>query len=253
MGRRSRASRDEEEEYDNAMESRYAAKRQKASTDAPTDSSSNMRVMDEEEEIERKLKKAAKKQRQRDRKESTLKTAEALLAKATSMTADSGELNENSDKKKNKDKKKVKGKKEERPNGRTVNGVWEPDEHYRPPPKPEDAPKGPKVPELLQLSGGVKYYDKQVGKGPALIDRKTVHVSYVGRAKDKGGKVFDRNSDFSFRLGKGEVIKGFDVGVAGMRRGGTRCLYIPSNMGYKDKDVGAGRGATLYFEINVKL
>jgi len=78
-----------------------------------------------------------------------------------------------------------------------------------------------------------------------------VTVAYTGRAHDPKGKVFDRSSEFKFRLGRGDVIKGWDIGVKGMREGGTRCLYIPPNAGYKDQDVGAGRGGVLYFEIRV--
>ena len=47
-----------------------------------------------------------------------------------------------------------------------------------------------------------------------------------------------RSSDFSFKVGKGDVIKGWDIGVRGMRRGGTRVLLVPPKAGYGNRDIG---------------
>jgi FKBP-type peptidyl-prolyl cis-trans isomerase len=52
-------------------------------------------------------------------------------------------------------------------------------------------------------------------------------------------------------LGKGEVISGWDIGLEGMKVGGVRRLIVPSGAGYGNKDVGAGRGADLYFEVEL--
>ena len=77
-------------------------------------------------------------------------------------------------------------------------------------------------------------------------------MSYLLRARSHTtGKLLDSSGNFGFRLGKGEVIEGWDIGVAGMRVGGTRRLIVPREAGYGNKDVGAGRGADLYFEIEL--
>jgi FK506-binding nuclear protein len=63
-------------------------------------------------------------------------------------------------------------------------------------------------------------------------------MRYIGKLKN--GKVFDSNTKgkpFSFRLGKGEVIKGWDIGLVGMQVGGERRITIPSNLAYGSKGV----------------
>ncbi|GMI35215.1 hypothetical protein TeGR_g7929 [Tetraparma gracilis] len=191
---------------------------------------------DDKEEEEKRARKAAKKQRQREKKEAHKREQAAAR-----------ELRERKPKKKKKEEAPA-------PDGSTIISFMDP-----PPPKAkgdggerEPAPASPKAArKLLSKPMGIKYYDKQVGRGAEVVDRKAVRVAYVGKAADEKGKVFDRSSEFSFRLGKGEVIKGWDIGVQGMRQGGTRCLFVPPNAAYKMQDVGAGRGATLYFEIRV--
>ena len=98
---------------------------------------------------------------------------------------------------------------------------------------------------------GVKYQDVVVGKGPEVQNRKKVRVSYTLRAKTRCGKIIDSSDNFGFRLGRGEVIEGWDIGVLGMRKGGTRHLIIPPNAGYGNKDIGAGRGGILFFQVTV--
>ena len=103
------------------------------------------------------------------------------------------------------------------------------------------------------LNKGVKYLDLVLGKGPMVQHRKKVRVSYTLRAKSHTtGKILDSSNNFGFRLGKGEVIQGWDIGLEGMKVGGIRRLIVPSSAGYgSNKDVGAGRGADLYFEIEL--
>ena len=95
-----------------------------------------------------------------------------------------------------------------------------------------------------------------VGEGTEAQDFNKVVVNYTGTLKD--GSVFDSslNPDrepFTFTLGVGSVIKGWDLGVKGMKVGGKRKLTIPSDLGYGDK--GAGNiippGATLIFEVEL--
>jgi FKBP-type peptidyl-prolyl cis-trans isomerase len=95
----------------------------------------------------------------------------------------------------------------------------------------------------------------KVGDGPVAKKGSTVVVHYTGWLKS--GKKFDSSRDsgepFSFPLGAGKVIKGWDEGVAGMKVGGKRKLIIPSELGYGKR--GAGEDippdAELTFEVEL--
>jgi FK506-binding nuclear protein len=83
---------------------------------------------------------------------------------------------------------------------------------------------------------GVTVDDKKEGKGKAAKKGDRVEMRYIGKLKN--GKVFDSNKKgkpFAFKLGVGQVIKGWDVGVAGMTAGGERRLTIPAAMAYGKK------------------
>jgi peptidylprolyl isomerase len=94
------------------------------------------------------------------------------------------------------------------------------------------------------------------GTGPEAKAGKSVTVNYVG-ALFKGGKVFDaswkRNEPFTFTLGQGSVIKGWDQGVAGMKVGGRRELVIPAALAYGSKGAGASipPNAPLVFVVDL--
>jgi peptidylprolyl isomerase len=83
-----------------------------------------------------------------------------------------------------------------------------------------------------QMRGGMKMYDMTVGSGAEAMTGKTVKVNYTGWLLDgtKFDSSVDRNEPFSFALGGGQVIKGWDQGVAGMKVGGKRKLVIPGDM-----------------------
>jgi FKBP-type peptidyl-prolyl cis-trans isomerase len=84
------------------------------------------------------------------------------------------------------------------------------------------------------LPGGLKVTDIKVGSGPMAESGNTVAVHYTGWLMDgtKFDSSLDRGSPFSFKLGAGQVIRGWDQGVSGMKVGGKRKLTIPSTMGY---------------------
>lgn len=83
-------------------------------------------------------------------------------------------------------------------------------------------------------ASGLKYEDLAVGSGAEAVTGKKVEVHYTGWLVD--GTKFDSSKDrgrpFTFALGGGQVIKGWDEGVAGMKVGGKRKLVIPGNLAY---------------------
>lgn len=111
--------------------------------------------------------------------------------------------------------------------------------------------KTPSERSYTRTKMGVQYQDILVGKGPAVQDRKKVRVSYVLRVGNKRGKILDSSDDFAFRLGRGEVIKGWDIGVQGMKQGGKRYLIVPPEAGYGRDNIGGGAGAILFFDVTV--
>jgi peptidylprolyl isomerase len=103
---------------------------------------------------------------------------------------------------------------------------------------------------------GLKYQDEKVGSGASPRQGQTVSVHYTGWLTN--GKKFDssvdRGSPFEFVLGQGNVIKGWDEGVASMKVGGKRKLTIPPNLAYGSKDVGGGLippNSTLIFDVEL--
>ena len=106
-----------------------------------------------------------------------------------------------------------------------------------------------------KTSSGLEFWDIRTGTGAEAAARKHVSVHYTGWLTDgtKFDSSVDRNAPFRFLLGAGQVIKGWDEGVAGMKVGGKRKLQIPAQLGYGDR--GAGRvippGAELIFEVEL--
>ncbi len=102
---------------------------------------------------------------------------------------------------------------------------------------------------------GLKYVDQVVGTGEVAVAGKTVNVHYTGWLEN--GKKFDSSVDrgqpFSFPLGGGRVIKGWDEGVQGMKVGGKRKLTIPSDLGYGSRGAGGviPPNATLIFDVEL--
>jgi len=97
--------------------------------------------------------------------------------------------------------------------------------------------------------------DQVVGTGVEAVAGKKVSVNYLGTLTDgtKFDSSYDRGTPFSFTLGAGEVISGWDQGVAGMKVGGKRKLTIPSSMGYGVSGIPGviPGGATLVFEVEL--
>lgn len=129
--------------------------------------------------------------------------------------------------------------------------------------KTEEQTAAPPPQEMMQAepgktvitASGLNYVDLVVGDGAVAEAGKTVVVHYTGWLQD--GTQFDSSKDrgpFTFALGAGRVIAGWDEGVAGMKVGGKRRLIIPPHLGYGERGAGGGRippNATLTFEVEL--
>lgn len=108
--------------------------------------------------------------------------------------------------------------------------------------------------ESTTMDNGLKIQDLKVGTGPQAKAGDVVAVNYLGTLQDgtKFDSSYDRGQSFQFLLGSGEVIKGWDIGVAGMKVGGKRKLVIPSDLAYGERRIGPiPPNATLVFEVEL--
>jgi peptidylprolyl isomerase len=134
-------------------------------------------------------------------------------------------------------------------------------------PDPEGPPLPPSDPALLffapeldidlsefeRTSSGLYVQDIQVGEGPIARRTSRVWIHYVGWLPD--GTLFDGSlggDPYHTRLGGSEVIRGWNEGITGMRRGGIRRLVVPPNLGYGSRGQGdVPPGATLVFQLEL--
>lgn len=126
-----------------------------------------------------------------------------------------------------------------------------------PPKTKKMAPKTAKkmAPKTITKPSGLKVQELRVGKGALAKAGQSVSVDYRGTLQN--GKMFDQSygrGPFDFNLGAGQVIRGWDEGVAGMRVGGKRKLIVPAGLGYGEAGTPGGPippNATLIFEVEL--
>jgi peptidylprolyl isomerase len=118
-----------------------------------------------------------------------------------------------------------------------------------------EAPREVADDDFVTTETGLKYYDFEVGEGPEAETGQSVAVHYTGWLEDgtKFDSSLDRGQPFVFQLGAGQVIRGWDEGVAGMKVGGQRQLVIPPELGYGEQGAGGliPPNATLVFEVEL--
>ena len=125
----------------------------------------------------------------------------------------------------------------------------------KPSEKPADKPAGGESGKTTTTASGLKITMVQEAKNPGALAGDIVWVHYTGKLTS--GKVFDssvgKGKPFKFTLGQGEVIKGWDEGIVGMKIGEKRQLTIPPELGYGDRGAGADipPGATLMFDVEM--
>jgi FKBP-type peptidyl-prolyl cis-trans isomerase FkpA len=136
----------------------------------------------------------------------------------------------------------------------TAGAGWAGDKEKKDKPAKESKEKEKKG-KTVTTKSGLQYEDLKTGQGDEAKAGKTVDVHYTGWLTD--GKKFDSSVDrgqpFSFKLGGGQVIRGWDEGVAGMKVGGKRKLTIPPELGYGASGAGGviPPNATLVFDVEL--
>lgn len=106
----------------------------------------------------------------------------------------------------------------------------------------------------ISTTTGLQIFDEKIGTGAEALVGKTVSTQYIGTLTDgtKFDSSIDRGQPFEFTLGLGKVIKGWDLGIAGMRVGGVRKLIISPELGYGAQAIGPiPANSTLIFEVQL--
>lgn len=111
------------------------------------------------------------------------------------------------------------------------------------------------IPGMRNVNG-IQVEDVREGTGREAKRGDTVSVNYLGTLASNGQKFdssYDRNEPFTFKLGSGQVIEGWEKGIVGMKVGGKRILVIPPEKAYGDQEVGGviPANSTLKFEVEL--
>mgnify|MGYP001325529078 CR=1 FL=1 len=105
------------------------------------------------------------------------------------------------------------------------------------------------------MADGIQITNTVEGEGTEIINHSKIQVHYIGKLQDgtKFDSSYDRGQPFSFQIGLREVIKGWEIGLMGMKVGGKRTLIIPPELAYGDRGAGdlIPPNATLTFDIEI--
>lgn len=122
-------------------------------------------------------------------------------------------------------------------------------------PMPTSKSEEPQTQGWIKLPSGLQIQDVVVGYGQEAHEGDVVAAHYIGKLEDgtKFDSSYDKGEPFAFALGGGMVIKGWDIGLVGMKVGGKRKLIIPPELGYGSRGAGGviPPNATLHFEIEL--
>jgi peptidylprolyl isomerase len=118
----------------------------------------------------------------------------------------------------------------------------------------ETASTGANMGNIITTADGLQIQDQVVGTGKEAKSGDTVTVNYLGTLENgtKFDSSYDRSTPFTTQIGVGQVIKGWDEGIVGMKVGGKRKLTIPPSLGYGSADMGSiPANSTLIFEVEL--
>ena len=119
----------------------------------------------------------------------------------------------------------------------------------------KQASSGANTDNFKTMPSGLKIEDVATGTGTQVKSGDTVTVNYVGSLENgtKFDSSYDKNTPFTTQIGVGQVIKGWDEGIVGMKVGGKRRLIIPPALGYGEQEAGGviPPNATLLFEVEL--
>lgn len=124
-----------------------------------------------------------------------------------------------------------------------------------PPEKEQPDSEQPRPGREIVLPSGLRYQDLKIGEGDEARNRKILEIHYTGWLEDstKFDSTQDCDRPLTLRLGAGDVVKGLDEGLVGMREGGKRRLIVPPELGF-GKEGGGGvipPNATLLYEVEL--
>jgi peptidylprolyl isomerase len=123
-----------------------------------------------------------------------------------------------------------------------------------PQPVSNNATSGANMDNFITTPSGLKILDEKLGQGNEVKSGDTVTVNYLGTLENgtKFDSSYDRNAPFTTQIGVGQVIKGWDEGIVGMKIGGKRKLIVPPALGYGSQGMGSiPPNSTLIFEVEL--